>query len=137
VTIPELGTIRAEQPPVVVLTSNRARELSEALRRRCLHVWVDFPGPAIETQIVAQKVPGLDAALAGHVARFVAQLRKLDLRKAPSIAETLDWARALVALGVHELDPAVVRATEGLLFKHEEDARKAHSKIAGLLAAAR
>ena len=137
VTIPELGTIRTEQPPVVVLTSNRARELSEALRRRCLHVWVDFPGPAIETQIVAEKVPGLDAALAGHVARFVAQLRKLELRKAPSIAETLDWARALVALGVHELDPSVVRATEGLLFKHEEDARKAHSKLAGLLSAAR
>ena len=137
VTIPELGTVRTEQRPVVVLTSNRARELSEALRRRCLHVWVDFPGPAIETQIVTEKVPELDAALAGHVARFVAGLRKLDLRKAPSIAETLDWARALVALGVHELDPAVVRATEGLLFKHEEDARKAHSKIAGLLSAAR
>ena len=137
VTIPELGTVHAEQRPVVVLTSNRVRELSEALRRRCLHVWVDFPGPAIEATIVAEKVPELDAALAGHVARFVAQLRKLDLRKAPSIAETLDWARALVALGVHELDPSVVRATEGLLFKHEEDARKAHSKLAGLLSAAR
>lgn len=137
VTIPELGTVRTEQRPIVVLTSNRVRELSEALRRRCLHVWVDFPGPAIEATIVAEKVPELDAALAGHVARFVAQLRKLDLRKAPSIAETLDWARALVALGVHELDPSVVRATEGLLFKHEEDARKAHSKLAGLLSAAR
>ena len=137
VTIPELGTVHAEQRPVVVLTSNRVRELSEALRRRCLHVWVDFPGPAIEATIVAEKVPELDAALAGHVARFVAQLRKLDLRKAPSIAETLDWARALVALGVHELDASVVRATEGLLFKHEEDARKAHSKLAGLLSAAR
>jgi MoxR-like ATPase len=132
VTVPELGTLRTDHPPVVVLTSNRARELSEALRRRCLHVWVDFPGPAIETTIVAEKVPGLDAALAGHVARFVA-----GLRKAPSIAETLDWARALVALGVHELDPAAVRATEGLLFKHEEDARKAHSKIAGLIAQSR
>jgi MoxR-like ATPase len=137
VTVPELGTLRTDHPPVVVLTSNRARELSEALRRRCLHVWVDFPGPAIETTIVAEKVPGLDAALAGHVARFVAGLRKLELRKAPSIAETLDWARALVALGVHELDPAAVRATEGLLFKHEEDARKAHSKIAGLIAQSR
>ncbi|MBM4247707.1 MAG: MoxR family ATPase [Deltaproteobacteria bacterium] len=137
VTIPELGTVRTEHRPVVVLTSNRARELSEALRRRCLHVWVDFPGPAIEATIVAEKVPGLEAALAGHVARFVAGLRKLELRKAPSIAETLDWARALVALGVRELDPAVVRATQGLLFKHEDDVRNAQSKIAGILAAAR
>jgi MoxR-like ATPase len=135
--VPELGTVRAEHPPVVVLTSNRARELSEALRRRCLHVFIDFPGPAIEAQIVAEKVPGLDAALAGHVARFVAGLRKLDLRKAPSIAETLDWARSLVALGIRELDPAAVRATEGLLFKHEEDARKAQGKIAGLIATSR
>ena len=137
VSIPELGTIRAKHRPVVVLTSNRARELSEALRRRCLHVYIDFPGAAIEAEIVRRKVPGLDAALAEHVARFVAGLRKLELRKAPSIAETLDWARALVALGVHELDPSVVRATEGLLFKHQEDARKAHSKLAGLLSAAR
>jgi len=137
VTVPELGTLRAEHRPVVVLTSNRARELSEALRRRCLHVYIDFPGPAIETTIVTRKVPGLDAALAGHVARFVAGLRKLELKKAPSIAETLDWARALVALGVHELDPAAVRATEGLLFKHEDDARKAHGKIATLIASAR
>jgi MoxR-like ATPase len=137
VTVPELGTVRTEHPPVVVLTSNRARELSEALRRRCLHVYIDFPGPAIEATIVAEKVPGLDAALAAHVARFVAGLRKLELRKAPSIAETLDWARALVALGVREIDPAVVRSTEGLLFKHEEDARKAQGKIAGLIASSR
>src|SRR5262249_36690351 len=79
VSIPGLGTIRARQKPIVVSTSNRARELSEALRRRCLHVYVDFPGPAIEAEIVTQKVEGLDAALAGHVARFVAGLRKLDL----------------------------------------------------------
>jgi len=137
VTVPELGTVRTEHPPVVVLTSNRARELSEALRRRCLYVYIDFPGPTIEATIVAEKVPGLDAALAGHVARFVAGLRKLELRKAPSIAETLDWARALVALGVNEIDPAAVRATEGLLFKHEEDVRKAHGKIAGLIASTR
>ena len=137
VTVPELGTVRTEHPPVVVLTSNRARELSEALRRRCLHVYIDFPGPAIEATIVAEKVPGLDAALAAHVARFVAGLRKLELRKAPSIAETLDWARALVALGAREIDPTIVRSTEGLLFKHEEDARKAQSKIAGLIASSR
>jgi MoxR-like ATPase len=137
VSIPELGTIRAEQRPIVVLTSNRARELSEALRRRCLHVYIDFPGPAIEAEIVQRKVPGLDAALAQHVARFVSGLRKLELRKAPSIAETLDWARALVALGVRELDPAAVRATTGLLLKHEEDVRKAEPKVSALVSGSR
>ncbi len=137
VSIPELGTIRAEQQPVVVLTSNRARELSEALRRRCLHVHVDFPGPSVEAQIVAAKVPGLDAALAQHVARFVAGLRKLDLRKAPSIAETLDFARALLALGIRELDAATVRSAAGLLLKHEEDLRKAEGKVSALVGAAR
>jgi MoxR-like ATPase len=122
---------------VVVLTSNRARELSEALRRRCLHVYVDFPGPTVEAEIVAQKVPGLDEAFAAHVARFVAGLRKLDLKKAPSIAETLDFARALVALGVKEIDPATVRQTAGLLFKHEEDLRKVEGKLSSLVAATR
>jgi len=137
VSVPELGTIRATHKPIVVLTSNRARELSEALRRRCLHVYVDFPGPTIEAEIVAQKVDGFDAALAGHVARFVAGLRKLDLRKAPSIAETLDWARALSALGVREIDAAAVRATTSLLLKHEDDVRKVEGKISGLVSAAR
>src|SRR5215831_2300472 len=90
VSVPELGTIRAAHKPIVVLTSNRARELSEALRRRCLHVFVDFPGPAVEAEIVARKVPGFDEAAALHGARFVAGLRKLELKKSPSIAETLD-----------------------------------------------
>ncbi|MFM7734993.1 MAG: AAA family ATPase, partial [Alphaproteobacteria bacterium] len=137
VTVPELGTSRAERRPVVVLTSNRARELSEALRRRCLHVFVDFPSPTVEAEIVARKVPGLDAELARHVARFVAGLRRLDLRKAPSIAETLDFARALLALGVRELDPAAVRSAAGLLLKHEEDLRKAEPKTSALLNGAR
>ena len=95
VSVPELGTIRARQRPVVVLTSNRTRELSEALVRRCLHLYSDFPGPEKEAEIVALKVPELDAQLRQQVVRFVAGLRRLDLRKAPSIAETLDWARAL------------------------------------------
>ena len=137
ITIPELGTIRAVRHPVVVLTSNRARELSEALRRRCLSVYVDFPAPLVEATIVARKVPELDAELARHIARFVAGLRKLDLRKAPSIAETLDFARALVALGVRELDPAAVRSAAGLLLKHEEDLRRADPKISALVNGAR
>ncbi len=136
VSVPELGTIRARQRPVVVLTSNRTRELSEALVRRCLHLFVDFPGADTEAEIVALKVPELDERLRVQVARFVAGLRKLDLRKAPSIAETLDWARGLCALGVHELDAATVRQTLSLVVKHEEDLRKAESKVSTLLAAA-
>src|SRR5881409_339599 len=134
VSVPELGTIRARHRPVVVLTSNRTRELSEALVRRCLHLYVDFPGPEKEAEIVALKVPDLDEKLRAQVARFVAGLRKLELRKAPSIAETLDWARGLCALGVRELDPATVRRTLSLVVKHEEDLRKAEGKVGALLA---
>jgi len=136
VTIPELGTIRAQHRPVVVLTSNRARELSEALKRRCLYLWLDFPGVDKEREIIALKVPELDARLQEHVARFVSGLRRLDLHKAPSIAETLDWARALRALQIRELNPAAVRQTLNLVLKHEEDIRKADAKVSSLLAAA-
>ena len=136
VSVPELGTIRARQRPVVVLTSNRTRDLSEALVRRCLHLFIDFPGPEKEAEIVALKVPELDERLRQQVARFVAGLRRLDLRKAPSIAETLDWARALCALGVRELDAQTVRQTLSLIVKHEEDLRKAEGKVGALLGGA-
>jgi MoxR-like ATPase len=136
VSIPELGTVRAVKRPVVVLTSNRAREISEALKRRCLYLWLDFPGIEREREIVALKVPDLAPRLAEQVARFVGGLRKLDLHKAPSIAETLDWARALLALGVSELNAAAIRRTLSLLVKHEEDLRKAESKASTLLGAA-
>jgi MoxR-like ATPase len=136
VSVPELGTIKARERPVVVLTSNRTRELSEALVRRCLHLFIDFPGPEKEAEIVALKVPDVDRRLAVQMARFIAGLRKLDLKKAPSIAETLDWARGLAALGVRELDPAHVRQTLSLVVKHEEDLRKAEAKVSALLAAA-
>jgi MoxR-like ATPase len=132
VTVPELGTLTARERPVVILTSNQRRELSEALKRRCLHLYLDFPGVEKEREIIALKVPDLDERLAARVAEFVAQLRKLDLKKAPSIAETLDWARALVALGIRELEPEPVRRTLAVLLKHEEDLRKAEPKIAGL-----
>jgi len=135
VSVPELGTIAARHRPAVVLTSNRTRELSEALVRRCLHLYVDFPGAEKEAEIVALKVPELDERLRGQVARFVSGLRKLELKKAPSIAETLDWARGLCALGVRELDPTTVRQTLSLVVKHEEDLRKAESKVSALLAA--
>ncbi|HZP42236.1 MAG TPA: MoxR family ATPase [Candidatus Binatia bacterium] len=135
VSVPELGTITARHRPVVVLTSNRTRELSEALVRRCLHLFIDFPGAEKEAEIIALKVPELDERLRAQVARFIAGLRKLDLKKAPSIAETLDWARGLCALGVKELDAATVRRTLALVVKHEEDLRKAESKVGALLAA--
>jgi MoxR-like ATPase len=133
VSVPELGTVSARHRPVVVLTSNRTRELSEALLRRCLHLWVDFPGPEKEAEIIALKVPDLDERLRTQVARFVAGLRKLELHKAPSIAETLDWARGLCALGIRELDAAAVRQTLSLVCKHEDDLRKAESKAGALL----
>jgi len=137
VSVPELGTIPARHRPVVVLTSNCARELSEALKRRCLHLYVEFPGVEKEAEILALKVPEADEKLRQQVARFVNRLRSLDLKKAPSIAETLDWCRALIALGVRDLDAAAVRQTLNLLLKHQEDVRKAESKIAAALAAGR
>src|SRR4030095_12972646 len=135
VSVPELGTIRATHRPVVVLTSNRARELSEALKRRCLHLYIDFPGFEEEARIIALKVPDLDEKLGRQVARFVSGLRKLDLKKAPSIAETLDWARALVALGVKELDASGVKRTLNRVLKYEEDLRKAEGRVGDLLRA--
>src|ERR1700730_6288983 len=104
VTVPELGTLRAIEIPVVVLTSNRVRELSEALRRRCLHLFIDFPGIEQERRIIELKVPELDARIAAEAARFVGAIRKLGLRKPPSIAESLDWARALGRMGMGALD---------------------------------
>lgn len=132
VSIPELGTLSAKINPVVVLTSNRARELSEALRRRCLHLYIDFPGIDQERTIIQLKVPELPERLAGEAARIVNALRKLDLKKTPSIAETLDWARALLRLGIQELDTAALRATLGLLLKHEDDRSRAESKLSSL-----
>jgi MoxR-like ATPase len=135
VSVPELGTIRAAHRPAVILTSNRARELSEALKRRCLHLYIDFPGFEDEARIIALKVPDLDEKLRRQVARFVGGLRKLDLKKAPSIAETLDWARALLALGVKELDAPGVKRTLNLVLKYEEDIRKAEGRVPDLLRA--
>lgn len=135
VSVPELGTIHAVHRPVVVLTSNRARELSEALKRRCLHLYIDFPGIEEEARIIALKVPELEEKLRRQVARFIGGLRKLDVKKAPSIAETLDWARALLALGIKELDGQIVKRTLNLVLKYEEDIRKAESRVGDLLRA--
>lgn len=137
VTVPELGTIRAKFRPAVVLTSNATRELSDALKRRCLYLYLDFPGVEIERRIIDRKVPDLDVALRAHVARFVDKLRKLDLERAPSIAETLDWARALLALGVRELDTASVRDTLSVLVKTERDQETVRTKASSLISTSR
>ncbi|HEU4408465.1 MAG TPA: MoxR family ATPase [Polyangiaceae bacterium] len=133
VTIPELGTVRARHAPLVVLTSNGARDMSDALRRRCLHAFVDYPEPSRELAILRRRLPGLDEALASALVAFVQRLRALDLRKAPSVGETLDWARALATLGARHLDPALVADTLGALVKFEEDRAKVEGKLTKLL----
>ena len=130
VTIPELGTIRAQARPVVVLTSNRSRELSEALRRRCLYLWIDFPSFEKELRIVRGKVPGLEERLAVQVAAFMQSLRRVRLTKTPGIAETLDWAAALCALHADHLDEGLVRETMGCFLKDESDFRELESELA-------
>lgn len=128
VTIPEIGTFRARHKPLVLLTSNAVRELSDALKRRCLHLYIDYPSLEQELEIVRAKVPEIGEALARRLVEAVQKLRELDLKKAPSIAETLDWARALVLLGASDLDPDLVSETLSLLLKHESDVRRARER---------
>jgi MoxR-like ATPase len=129
VTVPELGTITATRRPFVLLTSNASRELSEALRRRCLFLHLGYPEPELEGRIVRRKVPGLDEVLAASLVQVVGALRAMDLRKAPSVAETVDWARTLLALGAGTLDDAVVRASLGVVLKHQDDIETATRKL--------
>jgi MoxR-like ATPase len=121
VTIPELGTVKAAQPPIVVITSNRTREIHDALKRRCLYHWVGYPNAERELKIVRAKVPGVGKALSEQIVHFVQALRGQDLFKAPGVAETLDWAAALAELDVVALDPATVSDTLGVLLKYQDD----------------
>jgi len=121
VTIPELGTLRAETPPIVVITSNRTREIHDAIKRRCLYHWVDFPDAERELAIVRRKCPAVAETLAREIVAFTQRLRTLDLFKSPGIAETLDWAEALVALDRITLDPQTVADTLGALLKYQDD----------------
>jgi len=130
VSVPELGTLRARSRPYVVLTSNATRELTEALRRRCLHLVLDFPDPRRELAIVRRRVPEASEALAEHLVRFVQSVRGAQLAKPPSVAETLDWARALVLLGARSLDAELVRQTLGVLLKRGDDAERVTGEIA-------
>jgi MoxR-like ATPase len=129
VTVPELGTIRARHPPRVVLTSNATRELSDALRRRCLHLFIDFPSQERELAIVRSRVPGIPEELARQSVAAVAALRRMDLKKSPSISETLDWVRSLVLLQAHALDGRVVADTLNVLLKHEADLAAARPRV--------
>jgi MoxR-like ATPase len=124
VSIPELGTIKARYIPYVVLTSNRSRDLSEALKRRCLYHWIDYPSMAKELKIVAARLPGIDQQLSRQVVGFVQLLRRLDLSRSPGIAETLDWAKSLVALDLKSLDGEAIEATLGCVSKSMEDMAK-------------
>jgi MoxR-like ATPase len=121
ITIPELGTIRAETPPIVIITSNRTRELHDALKRRCLYFWIDYPDFEKELRIVTTKAPGVPVRLAEQVTAFVQELRTTELYKAAGVSETLDWVAALVALDRAELDPETIEQTLGILLKNQED----------------
>jgi MoxR-like ATPase len=131
VTIPELGTVRAVRRPFVVLTSNATRELSEAVKRRCLFLHLDYPDTQREKEIVVSQVPDVSEQLAGRLVETVASLRELELKKAPSIAESVDWARTLVALEVGDLDEEAVTATLGVVLKHSSDQEKALAALRG------
>jgi MoxR-like ATPase len=134
VTIPEIGTIRADHPPVVVITSNRTREIHDALKRRCFYYWVDYPNAERELEILKRKAPRASRALSRQVVEFVQKLRKMDLFKLPGIAETIDWAEALMQLDVLELTPEAIQDTLGVLLKYQDDiARIQGSEAAKLL----
>jgi MoxR-like ATPase len=130
VTIPEIGTIKATHPPHVILTSNRTRELSDALRRRCLYLWIDYPAPEKEIRIIARKVPGINGRLTREIAKFMETLRQVRLAKVPGVAETLDWAQALASLHADHIDDALVNETLGCVLKDVDDMKRFRNEVA-------
>jgi len=130
ITIPEIGTIKAERPPVAVITSNRTREVHDALKRRCLYYWIDYPTFDKEFEIVRAKVPHASLQLARQVTGFIQELRQADLYKIPGVAETLDWTAALVALDQHALEPGIVEETLGVILKYQDDVEKVRGERA-------
>jgi MoxR-like ATPase len=136
ISIPELGTITAQRPPFVVITSNRTREVHDALKRRCLYHWIDYPDLEKEVSIVEARVPEAAAGLARQVALLVSGLREMDLYKLPGVAETLDWARSLSALGAQNVDAGLVEATLGAALKYQEDLERAREAIPALVSRA-
>ena len=134
VTIPEIGEVRAERPPLVVLTSNRTREVHDALKRRCLYLWLDHPDVTREIAILRSRLPGLPERLAGQVAAAVRKMRQLELLKPPGVAESLDWAQALQLLGARELDLDVAAASLGAVLKYREDADRVRAQLDAVMA---
>jgi MoxR-like ATPase len=134
VSVPELGTVKAKHIPLVVLTSNNARELSDGLKRRCLHLFIDFPAPADELEIIRLKVPEIPERLARAVVAAVQKIRAMELRKPPSVSESLDWARSLVILNARELDPVLVESTLTMLVKYEKDLERVKGALDKVLA---
>ncbi|MBK7615489.1 MAG: MoxR family ATPase [Vitreoscilla sp.] len=133
ITIPELGTVKANEPPIVVLTSNRTREIHDAVKRRCLYHWVDFPDLQRELAILAHRVPGAPRELSCEIVAFIQRLRQIDLYKLPGVAETIEWTRALLALDAMVLDPEVISSTLGVLLKYQDDIAKVQGSEAARL----
>src|SRR3954463_10733632 len=133
ITIPELGTLRAKHRPIIIITSNRTRDLHDALKRRCVYHWIDYPTRVKELEIVRGKAPGISERLAAQVVDFVQATRRQDLTKHPGVAETLDWAEALEHLGVRELSSAAVQATLGIILKYQDDVDKLRGPLADML----
>jgi len=135
ITIPELGTIKAQQAPIVIITSNRTREIHDALKRRCFYHWVDYPSAERELQIIKVRLPGVEERLSRQIVAFVQELRRRDLFKLPGVAETLDWTRALTTLDTLELSPAIINVTLGTLLKYQDDIIKMQGTEAAKLLA--
>ncbi len=133
ITVPEIGTFHAKTKPLVFLTSNDSREMSDALKRRCLHLWIDYPSHELEISILDTKVPNIDKRLAEDVVTVMHRIRDLDLKKSPSISETLDWARALLALNANDLEDQIVSDTLNVILKYEGDVKKAQSELSKLI----
>ncbi len=137
VSVPEIGTVRAHHTPIVILTSNNTREVSDALKRRCLHLYIPFPDAKLENRIVRSRVPGITDSLRVQMVRFIQELRALDLKKPPAVSESLDWARTLLLLHAHTLDEALVRGTLNVLLKFEDDIQSVNETLLTLLGKAR
>ena len=133
ITIPEIGSIKAEEPPYVILTGNRTRELADAVRRRCFYLWIDYPEYKKELAVVRSKVPDIDPALAEQICRFMELIRQQKLEKVPGVSETLDWGRALVVLHQDHLDPEIVSETLGIVFKDRNDVRQVRESLSDFL----
>ncbi len=132
ISIPEIGTVKAKHPPVVFLTSNNTREIGDALKRRCLHLYIPFPDAKLEQRIIESRVPALEAGLRGQLVAFVQSLRGLDLKKVPAVSETIDWARTLLLLHAAELEPALVRQTLNVLLKFQDDIEHVDAEVPAL-----